>query len=107
MMMMKTKTTALSPSPMMNGSLAGGAPEPLHDWELRPGGMLVQKQYLNSDRLYITYRAKRRRLKTGKRQRCEKEMTTGKRQRSPESRGRARTVTGATMVKNGQQKNGR
>ncbi|KAJ0007816.1 hypothetical protein Pint_30654 [Pistacia integerrima] len=41
MMMMKTKTTGLSPSPMMNGSSVGGAPEPLHDWELRPGGMLV------------------------------------------------------------------
>ncbi|XP_044468052.1 BAG family molecular chaperone regulator 1 [Mangifera indica] len=51
MMRMKTKTTGLSPSPMMNGSSAGGAPEPLaHDWELRPGGMLVQKRNPDSDR---------------------------------------------------------
>lgn len=41
---MKTKTTG--PSPVMNGSSA----EPLaHDWELRPGGMLVQKR-TDSDR---------------------------------------------------------
>ncbi|XP_044506656.1 BAG family molecular chaperone regulator 1 [Mangifera indica] len=52
MMKMKTKTTGLSPSPMMNGSSAGGAPpEPLaYDWELRPGGMLVQKRNPDTDR---------------------------------------------------------
>ncbi|KAJ0098985.1 hypothetical protein Patl1_20068 [Pistacia atlantica] len=50
MMRMKTKTTGLSPSSMTNGSSAGGAPVPLHEWELRPGGMLVQKRNPDSDR---------------------------------------------------------
>lgn len=50
MMKMKTKTTGLS---QMKGSSAvgdaGGEPRPM-DWELRPGGMLVQKRTPDSDR---------------------------------------------------------
>ncbi|XP_022141326.1 BAG family molecular chaperone regulator 3-like [Momordica charantia] len=49
MMKMKTKTTGLS---QMKGSSAvgdaGGEPRPM-DWELRPGGMLVQKRTPDSD----------------------------------------------------------
>ncbi|KAK4838383.1 hypothetical protein QYF36_013349 [Acer negundo] len=50
---MKTRTPG--PSPLSNVSSAGGgggrSGEPLaHDWELRPGGMLVQKRNPDSDR---------------------------------------------------------
>lgn len=48
MMRMKTsKTTGSSPMAMMNGSSAEAA---AHEWELRPGGMLVQKRNPDSDR---------------------------------------------------------
>lgn len=47
-MRMKTsKTTGSSPMAMMNGSSAEAA---AHEWELRPGGMLVQKRNPDSDR---------------------------------------------------------
>ncbi|KAL5811137.1 hypothetical protein ACOSQ4_027705 [Xanthoceras sorbifolium] len=49
MMRMKTRTTG--PSPLSNVSSAGGGGEPLaNEWELRPGGMLVQKRNPDSDR---------------------------------------------------------
>ncbi|KAK0595164.1 hypothetical protein LWI29_004128 [Acer saccharum] len=53
--MMKMKTRTPGPSPLSNVSSAGGGGgrggEPLaHDWELRPGGMLVQKRNPDSDR---------------------------------------------------------
>ncbi|XP_028756367.1 BAG family molecular chaperone regulator 3 [Neltuma alba] len=44
------KTNGLSP---MNGSSAGagaGAESRTHEWEMRPGGMLVQKRTIDSDR---------------------------------------------------------
>ncbi|XP_062153583.1 BAG family molecular chaperone regulator 1 [Alnus glutinosa] len=49
MMRMKTKTTGVGP---MNGSSAAGGAEPggTAEWELRPGGMLVQKREAGSDR---------------------------------------------------------
>ncbi|ESR35095.1 hypothetical protein CICLE_v10005288mg [Citrus x clementina] len=48
MMRMKTsKTTGPSPMAMMNG---GSAEAAAHEWELRPGGMLVQKRNPDSDR---------------------------------------------------------
>ncbi|XP_023542885.1 BAG family molecular chaperone regulator 3-like isoform X1 [Cucurbita pepo subsp. pepo] len=50
MMKMKTKTTGLS---QIKGSSAvgdGGGDGQLMDWELRPGGMLVQKRNADSDR---------------------------------------------------------
>ena len=49
-MKMKTKTTGLS---QIKGSSAvgdGGGDGQLMDWELRPGGMLVQKRNADSDR---------------------------------------------------------
>lgn len=47
-MRMKTsKTTGPSPMVMMNG---GSAEAAAHEWELRPGGMLVQKRNPDSDR---------------------------------------------------------
>ncbi|EOY23092.1 hypothetical protein QUC31_008088 [Theobroma cacao] len=52
MMRMKTKATGLSP--VTNGGGGGGGGEPAaHDWELRPGGMLVQKRSPDSDRSTI------------------------------------------------------
>ncbi|KAH9677998.1 BAG family molecular chaperone regulator 1 [Citrus sinensis] len=48
MMRMKTsKTTGPSPMAMMNG---GSGEAAAHEWELRPGGMLVQKRNPDSDR---------------------------------------------------------
>ncbi|KAH9647236.1 BAG family molecular chaperone regulator 1 [Citrus sinensis] len=48
MMRMKTsKTTGPSPMATMNG---GSAEAAAHEWELRPGGMLVQKRNPDSDR---------------------------------------------------------
>lgn len=40
------KTNGFSP---MNGSSAGAESRP-HEWEMRPGGMLVQKRTADSDR---------------------------------------------------------
>jgi len=49
MMRMKTNTTGVGP---MNGSSAAAGAEPggTAEWELRPGGMLVQKRDAGSDR---------------------------------------------------------
>lgn len=41
-MRMKTKTTGMSQ--MNGGSAGGGAESTTSEWELRPGGMLVQKR---------------------------------------------------------------
>ncbi|XP_022737658.1 BAG family molecular chaperone regulator 1 [Durio zibethinus] len=66
MMRMKTKATGLSP--VTNGGAAfggGGGGEPAtHDWELRPGGMLVQKR-TDSDRISIPPPTIRVRVKYG------------------------------------------
>ncbi|KAF8379423.1 hypothetical protein HHK36_028858 [Tetracentron sinense] len=48
MMRMKAKTKGMSP-PMNGSSAGGGGPEEV-EWELRPGGMLVQKRDAESDR---------------------------------------------------------
>lgn len=51
--MMRMKTRPTGPSPLSNVTTAGGGNvgEPLaNDWELRPGGMLVQKRNPDSDR---------------------------------------------------------
>ncbi|XVF53675.1 hypothetical protein PTKIN_Ptkin05aG0117900 [Pterospermum kingtungense] len=69
MMKMKTKATRLSS--VTNGGSAfggggGGGGEPLaHDWELRPGGMLVQKRNPDSDRISIPPPTIRVRVKHG------------------------------------------
>lgn len=66
MMRMKTKTTGLGP---MNGSSAGGGgAEPggaANEWELRPGGMLVQKRTSESDRNSVPAPTIRVRVKYG------------------------------------------
>ncbi|KDP22324.1 hypothetical protein JCGZ_26155 [Jatropha curcas] len=66
MMRMKTKPTGLS---TMNGSSraggGGGGNESGHEWELRPGGMLVQKRNPNSDRSSIPPPTIRVRVKYG------------------------------------------
>lgn len=68
MMRMKTKTTGLGP---MNGSSAGGGgggAEPggaANEWELRPGGMLVQKRTSESDRNSVPAPTIRIRVKYG------------------------------------------
>ncbi|MBA0862787.1 hypothetical protein Goshw_012886 [Gossypium schwendimanii] len=51
MMRMKTKATGLSPA-VTNGEsgFVGGGEPTAHDWELRPGGMLVQKRDLDTGR---------------------------------------------------------
>ncbi|KAI4351801.1 hypothetical protein L6164_006117 [Bauhinia variegata] len=48
MMRMRNKTNGLSP--MNSGSTVGGAEPAPADWELRPGGMLVQRRTSDSDR---------------------------------------------------------
>ncbi|XVF12437.1 hypothetical protein REPUB_Repub08aG0118500 [Reevesia pubescens] len=67
MMRMKTKATGLSP--VTNGGSAfgvGGGGEPAaHEWELRPGGMLVQKRNPDSDRISIPPPSIRVRVKYG------------------------------------------
>ncbi|OMO97909.1 Ubiquitin [Corchorus olitorius] len=68
MMRMKTKVTG--PSPLRNGGSTfgggGGGGEPAaHDWELRPGGMLVQKRTPDSDRTAIPPPTIRVRVKYG------------------------------------------
>ncbi|GMJ10877.1 BCL-2-associated athanogene 3 [Hibiscus trionum] len=51
MMRMKTEATTL---PTHGRSASGGGGEPAaREWELRPGGMLVQKRNLDSDRISI------------------------------------------------------
>ncbi|GMJ14932.1 BCL-2-associated athanogene 1 [Hibiscus trionum] len=53
MMRMKTKATAL-PTATHGRSASGGGGEPAaREWELRPGGMLVQKRNPDSDRISI------------------------------------------------------
>ncbi|XVF50769.1 hypothetical protein PTKIN_Ptkin04bG0130200 [Pterospermum kingtungense] len=64
MMRMKTKPTRMSP--MTNGGSGSGEGEPAaHDWELRPGGMLVQKRNPDSDRTAIPPPTIRVRVKYG------------------------------------------
>ncbi|XWS50588.1 hypothetical protein CRYUN_Cryun12cG0099600 [Craigia yunnanensis] len=63
MMRMKTKATGLSPV-TKGGSAFGGGGEPA-DWELRPGGMLVQKRSPDTDRISIPPPTIRVRVKYG------------------------------------------
>lgn len=66
MMRMKTRPTGMSP---MNGGLrvggAAGGGETGSEWELRPGGMLVQKRNPDSDRNSIPPPTIRVRVKYG------------------------------------------
>ncbi|CAN6569390.1 unnamed protein product [Malus baccata var. baccata] len=50
MMRMKTKTTGVSLAELNGSSGGGGAETGQGEWELRPGGMLVQKRNPDSDR---------------------------------------------------------
>lgn len=60
---MKTsKTTGPLPMAMMNG---GSAEAAAHEWELRPGGMLVQKRNPDSDRTSAPPPTIRARVKYG------------------------------------------
>ncbi|XP_015867555.3 BAG family molecular chaperone regulator 1 [Ziziphus jujuba] len=61
MMRMKTKTTGIS---QMNGGGGGGAESTTSEWELRPGGMLVQKR-IGSDHNSIPPPTIRVRVKYG------------------------------------------
>lgn len=66
MMRMKTKTTGLGP--MKGSSAGGGGAEPGgagNEWELRPGGMLVQKRTSESDRNSVPAPTIRVRVKYG------------------------------------------
>ncbi|KAJ8771441.1 hypothetical protein K2173_026618 [Erythroxylum novogranatense] len=62
MMRMKNKPTRLSP---MNGGVGGGGGESGAEWEVRPGGMLVQKRNLDSDRSSVPPPTIRVRVKYG------------------------------------------
>ncbi|XP_039011450.1 BAG family molecular chaperone regulator 1-like isoform X2 [Hibiscus syriacus] len=68
MMRMKTKTTALptAAAATHGSSASGGGGEPAaREWELRPGGMLVQKRTPDSDRISIPPPTIRVRVKYG------------------------------------------
>ncbi|KAK8692712.1 hypothetical protein V6N13_070319 [Hibiscus sabdariffa] len=65
MMRMKTKATEL-PTATHGRSVSGGGDEPAaREWELRPGGMLVQKRNPDSDRISISPPTIRVRVKYG------------------------------------------
>ncbi|KAL4363410.1 hypothetical protein GQ457_04G038730 [Hibiscus cannabinus] len=65
MMRMKTKATEL-PTATPGRSVSGGGGEPAaREWELRPGGMLVQKRNPDSDRISIPPPTIRVRVKYG------------------------------------------
>ncbi|KAK8503920.1 hypothetical protein V6N13_021697 [Hibiscus sabdariffa] len=65
MMRMKTKATDL-PTATHGRSVSGGGGEPAaREWELRPGGMLVQKRNPDSDRISIPPPTIRVRVKYG------------------------------------------
>ncbi|XP_022765303.1 BAG family molecular chaperone regulator 1-like [Durio zibethinus] len=65
MMRMKTKATGLSPVTNGGSAFGGGGEPAAHDWELRPGGMLVQKRSPDSDRISIPPPTIRVRVKYG------------------------------------------
>nr|DAD48014.1 TPA_asm: hypothetical protein HUJ06_017951 [Nelumbo nucifera] len=63
MMRMRTKTTGMSPVNGITGNGVGGSE--VADWELRPGGMLVQKRNPDSDGGAIPAHTIRVRVKHG------------------------------------------
>ena len=64
-MRMKTKATGQSPVTNSVSAFGGGGEPAAHDWELRPGGMLVQKRNPDSDRISIPPPTIRVRVKYG------------------------------------------
>ncbi|KAM2722038.1 hypothetical protein EV2_043027 [Malus domestica] len=65
MMRMKTKTTGVSLAELNGRSGGGGADSGQGEWELRPGGMLVQKRNPDSDRNSVPPPTIRVRVKYG------------------------------------------
>lgn len=66
MMRMRNNNTKTSGfSPMSGSSVGAGAESRAHEWEMRPGGMLVQRRTADSDRNSVPPPTIRVRVKYG------------------------------------------